>query len=251
MESLREYSQFDTVKEMDEFISKVLAHFDLKKTERELLWIIAGHSCKFIGVSFLKLASMAKAMGVSKKTIQRALKALSELGIIKRIRTLRPVRGGFGASITVICPVDLSTREEANEPAPEGTQEPKKKKEAFPFKAYSKDIKYIRQPESIDYTYLEEWLPQEFIKAVKPFVSPEEAFSLWGKVQVASKRYAPSVINVLEPAIRAFKASVLAYKARRIKKSFGGYFWGSLCGVLGVEQRRACKSGIDSSWLFN
>ncbi|MED1909083.1 hypothetical protein HUN92_23255 [Bacillus firmus] len=70
-------------------------------------------------------------------------------------------------------------------------------------------------------------------------MSPEEAFSLWGKVQVVAKKYAPAVLDLTEPAIRAFKASVLAYKFRRIKKSFGAYFWGVLSGIFAVEQRKA------------
>lgn len=146
------------------------------------------HSVKFIGVSFLKLSSMAEALGVSKKTIQRALKELSKLGIIKRVRTLRPMKGGFGASLTLICPVELSTREESNEPAPEHSHKAIGQKEAFTFKAYSKDIQYIRQQNEIDYSYITEFVPSEFLTAVKPVVSPEEAFSLWGKAQVCSKK---------------------------------------------------------------
>ncbi|MGI2718006.1 helix-turn-helix domain-containing protein [Bacillus cytotoxicus] len=253
MESLREYETFQSVSEMDEYINKVLAHIELKKTERELLWLLGGHSVKFIGVSFLKLDSMAQLLKVSKKTIQRALSKLQALGVIKRVRTIRPVKGGFGASITQICPVELSTRSEGETPEETREETTSQKKETFSFKAFSKDIKYIRQQEEIDYSYLSEFVPQEFIQATKPFMSPEEVYSLWGKTHVVAKRYAPDVLDILEPAIRAFKASVLAYKTKRVKKSFGAYFWGALQGVFGVEQRRAVagsRGGLLSwNWL--
>lgn len=138
MEKLRDYQTFDTVSEMDSYISEVLAHFELKTIERELLWLLAGHSVKFIGVSFLKLDSMASALGVSKRTIQRALKVLQEFGVIKRIRTIRPKRGGFGSALTIICPVDLSTREEAQEPAPKSPEEPTQQKRNIFFQSIFK-----------------------------------------------------------------------------------------------------------------
>ncbi|KZR56953.1 helix-turn-helix domain-containing protein [Pseudobacillus badius] len=250
MQELRQYETFESVSEMDEYISKVFTHFELKKIERELLWLLAGHSVKFIGVSFLKLDTMAEALKVSKRTIQRALKALGELGIINRVRTIRPKRGGFGSSITQICPVELSIREEAPEPAPEGIKEPSQGKETFSFKAFSKDIKYIRQEVEIDYSYLEAFgIPTQFIDTVKPFVTPEEAFSLWGKVNAVADRHAPAVINIIKPAIEAFKASVLAYKQKRVRKSFGAYFWGALVGVFAVEQRRAHTPKFFYNWL--
>lgn len=224
MEKLREYETFETVSEMDEYICKVLTHFDLKENERKLLWLLSAHSCKFVGVSFLKLSSMAEALKVSKKTVQRALTQLKELGIIKRIKTIRPVSGGFGASLTIISPLDLATREEASEPVSENASEQKNRKEAFSFKAFSKDIQYIRHQREIDFSYLTEFVPSEFIETVKPFFNAEEAFTLWGKAEACSKRYAPEVINILDPAIRAFKASVLAYKKKRVRKSFGAYF---------------------------
>nr|MDH3162331.1 helix-turn-helix domain-containing protein [Bacillus licheniformis] len=255
MQSLRDYETFETVSEMDEYISKVLAHFELKKTERELLWLLAGHSVKFIGVSFLKLDSMASALGVSKRTVQRALKVLGELGIINRVRTLRPVRGGFGASITQICPVELSTRSESETPEETKEEEPFQKKETFSFKAFKKDLKTLRQPKKkieVDYTFLEAFgVPAHFIDIVKPFVSPEEAYSIWGKAQVLAKRYAPDVTEIIEPVVRAFKASVTAYKFNRIKKSFGSYLWGAIQGALSVEQRRvnAGRGLLSWNWL--
>jgi hypothetical protein len=69
------------------------------------------------------------------------------------------------------------------------------------------------------------------------------------KVKIVAKKYAPSVFDNVEPAIRAFKASVLDYKTKRIKKSFGAYFWGTLIGIFTVEQRRAFSSNNLWNWL--
>lgn len=245
---LREYETFKTVKEMDSFISEALEALELSETERKLLWLLAGHSCKFIGVSWLKVASMAKSLEVSSKTIQRALNHLKELGIIKRVRTVRPVSGGFGASLTIICPIELSYREMAQELDSSTVAEQEKRKETFLFKAFKKDLKHLRHQGEIDFSYLVQFVPKEFIESVRPFISAQEAFSLWVKVHVASKRYAPSVANVIDPAINAFKTSVLAYKSNRIKKSFGAYFWGTLQSVLSVEQRKKNASNM-LNWL--
>lgn len=251
MHELRKYESFKSVSEMDRYVNKVLEVLELTELDRSLLRLLAGHSCKFIGVSFLKVQTMASKLGVSYKTAQRSLKRLKELEVIKRVRTLRVVSGGFGASITIISPNGLTQRKKVEKPTPEPAQGPSGRKETFLFKAFLKDLKNLRQPahdNQIDYTYLTEWIPEEFIQVVKPFVNAEEAFSLWGKVHMSSKKYAPSVQDILEPAIRAFKASVLAYKSRRIKQSFGAYFWGTLSGVFSVEQRKVHSENSSLTW---
>ncbi|MFT4417054.1 transcriptional regulator [Fredinandcohnia humi] len=253
MKQLRQYETFESVSDMDNFIGEALEVLELVELDRKLLRLLAGHSCKFVGVSFLKVQTMADTLEVSYKTAQRALKRLKDIGIIQRVRQLRAVSGGFGSSLTIIRPIVLTYRTEATEPAPEGSEKVSQKSETFFLKAFQKDIKTIRQQEELDYTYLEEFVPQEFIQTAKPFVSAQEVFSLWGKVQVVSKRVAPAVIEILEPAIRAFKASVLAYKSRRVKKSFGAYFWGTLTGVFSVEQRRRNLESLPFhyDWLNN
>ena len=250
MKELRKYQTFENVSDMDKFICEVLESIDLNELERKLLRLLAGHSCKFIGVSFLKVGSMATAMEVSYKTTQRALKRLKEIGIIKRVRTLRPVSGGFGASLTLISPIELTYRKVSEKSAPEPARKTTEKKETFSFKTFTKDLIHIRQQEELDYSYLEESLPREFIQVVKPFVNPEEAYSLWSKVQAVSRKYAPNVLELCEPAIRAFKATVWAYKLGKVRGSFGGYFWGTLSRLLSVEQRRVYKKSM-YNWLEN
>lgn len=249
MNELRKYQSFETVQGMDCFISDALEVLPLSKTERDVLWLLAGHSCKVIGVSWLKVQTIADALEVSYKTAQRALKRLKDFGIVKRVRTLRAVSGGFGASITIICPVDLTYREEPSNPDCSSIGAYKPKSETFYLKAFNKDLKELRQQAELDYSYLESFgVPARFIDTVKPFINVEEAYSLWGKVQVASKRHAPAVENIIEPAIKAFKSSVMAYKMKRIKGSFSGYFFGALSGVFSIEQRKVNKVNM-INWL--
>ncbi|KUF21977.1 Lrp/AsnC family transcriptional regulator [Bacillus sp. G1(2015b)] len=258
MNCIREYETFNSVFEMDSFISEALSYFELTEIERRLLRLLAGYSVKFIGVSFLKVASMADALEVSSKTIQRALKRLKEFGIIKRVRTLRPKRGGFGASLNIICPVALSYRSTSEEEAPEQelqeVKQASKRKETFFLKAFPKDLKELRlqTKAELDYTYLSEFVPEDFTQAVKPFLRAEEAFSLWGKAQAVARKYAPEVEELTEPAIRAFKSSVFAQKTSRIKGgNFGAYFWGALTGIFSREQRKlaATRSPLLYNWL--
>lgn len=248
MNELRKYESFASVSEMDDFLGQALEVLLLSELERKLIRLLAGYSCKFVGVSFLKVNSIAEALKVSYKTAQRSLMKLKDIGLIKRVKTIRPVKGGFGSSLTVICPIELTYRLEPVMSAPEPAHEGSVSKETFSFKAFTKDLIHLRQLTEMDYSYLEESLPQEFIQVVKPFVNPEEAYSLWSKAQAVSRKYAPDVLEICEPAIRAFKASVWAYKQGKVKGSFGGYFWGTLSRILSVEQRRSNKYSV-YNWL--
>lgn len=239
MENLIQYQSFNTIEEMDKFVENAVKCLDLCEFDAKVLRTLARYSCKVIGVSWLKTKTLADILGVSYKTVQRALQRLKKRGVIKRIRTIRPTRGGFGASVTIICPIDLTNRTEVTNQAPEPTRGGFGREDTFPFvKLFKPDIENIRQQVELDHSYLSEFVPEEFVEATKPFLNPEEVYSLWFRVLLASRKYAPLVANIVEPAIRAFKASVWAYKMRRVKKSFGAYFYGALAGIFSVEQRK-------------
>ncbi|MGE7761014.1 helix-turn-helix domain-containing protein [Peribacillus sp. NPDC097895] len=250
MNELRKYESFKSVSEMDKAINEALVSFELKDSERAVLLKLAQYSCKFIGVSYLKVSSLAEAMGVSKRTIQRSLKTLVGLGIITRIKQLRAVSGGWGSSITVInrpeSHLDLTLREKVPEPELTGTEEPTQEDETILSK--SKKSKALKERKTeLDYTYLENSnVPTTFIDAVRPFFdSAVEIYSLWRKSVSAGSRYAPDVINYDEIAVQAFKQTVFAHKLSKIKGNFNGYLYGTLRNMLSVEQRRAVEA---TSW---
>lgn len=59
MKELRKYQSFNSITEMDNSISEYLSVYKLKESEYTVLWKIASYSCKFVGVSYLKVQTLA------------------------------------------------------------------------------------------------------------------------------------------------------------------------------------------------
>ncbi|WP_408010772.1 helix-turn-helix domain-containing protein [Pseudalkalibacillus sp. A8] len=258
MRELLKYSQFDSVKEMDEAVNEALENLPLKENERRVLWKLAQYSCVYFGVSYLKTQKLADELELSKRTIQRCLKRLSEMGVITRISKFRPLSGGFGASVTVInpisCHLDLSLREDAEKQATEHTEGDTEKKETIPSQANSEKDKYnVNKEPELDHSYLDgSIVPSSFVMAVKPFInSAKEIYCLWRKVLHAGKLYCPDLIEYDEIGARAFKATVFAKKLNKIKKSFKRYFWGVLSQMMTQEQRKMVMYEKDNFLPYN
>ncbi|MDC6159390.1 helix-turn-helix domain-containing protein [Bacillus albus] len=158
---------------MDNAIDKTLKEYKLKDSERATLIKLSQYSCKFVGVSYMKNQTLADSAGYSKRTVQRALKRLSELGIITRIEQKRAKTGGYGAFICVInpfeCHLKLSSRREAEKPCEDSTEEPTEGNETIIPKA---NLQELNKRNKLDVSYLDNsHIPTDFINAVKPFIN--------------------------------------------------------------------------------
>ncbi|TKH64929.1 helix-turn-helix domain-containing protein [Bacillus cereus] len=244
MKELRKYQSFNSITEMDNSISEYLSAYKLKESEYTVLWKLACYSCKFIGVSYLKVDSLADLTGYSKRTIQRALKVLSELGIITRINQFKPVKGGYSASITVINPYEShlakSPCEESVEPTPERIEEPTSHTDTITYKTkISKDNIYVDEL-GIDHL-VAAGVPTEFASLAISYFDATKVYKLWSRFQLAARKYAPDLVDTAEVAVSGLLASVLASKAKRVR-DFNGYFYGVLAQKLSTVQRSLkCK----------
>lgn len=94
------YANFNSVHEMDETVKKY--NKKLTKPLYETLNLLKQYSCKVVGVSHLKISTMANKLDKSISTIKRHLKYLKENGYITVVNTLREKKGGKGANAYII-----------------------------------------------------------------------------------------------------------------------------------------------------
>lgn len=98
--SLYRYSQFQSVAEMDSTVK--LYNKSLKKMHYETLNLLKQYSCVHVGVSKLKIETIANALNKNARTIRRHIKLLETNGYINVIYTHRDKSGGNGANVFVI-----------------------------------------------------------------------------------------------------------------------------------------------------
>lgn len=116
--NLEEYQNFNSISEMDHNVKQF--NVLLKKTHYETLNLLKQYSCKVIGVSHIKVQTIAKQLGKSIATIKRHLKYLKDNGFISVINTFRRKSGGKGANTYVINSVeyrDAFLSKNKNEPS--------------------------------------------------------------------------------------------------------------------------------------
>lgn len=104
-EYLKEYTTFNSVEEMDQHVEKHIQehYYNLTKSERAIVFKIAAHCLAYPGACHLKVQTIADSLGISTKTVYRAIKKLESLGIIKKVNYTRG-KGGQGANIYIILP---------------------------------------------------------------------------------------------------------------------------------------------------
>ena len=81
--------QNQTVRTYRDTIRMSIKRSDVQARLITLLEILKRHSCKYVGVSFLCKNSIADIMEVSYKTVQRLMKKLVDLGMIKQVAMKR------------------------------------------------------------------------------------------------------------------------------------------------------------------
>ncbi|WP_271401148.1 replication/maintenance protein RepL [Salinicoccus roseus] len=102
--SFTDYQNFDSIKEMDETVRQFNAR--ISRVHYETLNLLKQYSCKIIGVSHLKVKTIAQALNRSVRAIHRHLKYLKDNGFITVANTSRRKAGGKGANVYIINTVD-------------------------------------------------------------------------------------------------------------------------------------------------
>ncbi|HDR8143786.1 TPA: helix-turn-helix domain-containing protein [Bacillus cereus] len=198
------FHNLSSLKDVEELNKTIRAYRDtirmsIKRTDVQsklitLLEILKRHSCKYVGVSFLCKNSIADMMEVSYKTVQRLMKKLVDLNMIKQIAMKRKKDMLQTSNAIIIQPIveEVSNKVDAKSP----TKCPTIKTKPVSLKQNIKDInkrnsnKNSNTPEeNIEQAdFVAHWVPERFVSLVSSFYSESKTIQeLWKVVRQCNK----------------------------------------------------------------
>ncbi|MET3683663.1 DNA-binding Lrp family transcriptional regulator [Alkalibacillus flavidus] len=159
---------------------------DLTPTQRDVLDVLARHSCTYKGVSFLRKNKLAELVGKSRRTVIYACNRLAELGVIEQHELRRP-RGDRRQTVNavVIQPAvqrDNDRHKADEKPAEKGDCTPELHTEETPQKTIKLPNHNIEDTgaDSAPATALAHAIPAPVFNALKPFFNANELYEVYG-----------------------------------------------------------------------
>ncbi|PEC80210.1 cytosolic protein [Bacillus cereus] len=247
-ESFHNLSSFKDVEEVNKTIRTYRDNIrmSIKRTDVQsklitLLEILKRHSCKYVGVSFLCKNSIANIMEVSYKTVQRLMKKLVDLEMIKQVAMKRKKDMLQTSNAIIIQPIveEVSNKVDAKSP----TKCPTIKTKPVSLKQNIKDINKRNSNENSNTPeenieqadFVAHWVPERFVSLVSSFYSESKTIQeLWKVVRQCNKVTNFSTGNKaftkdqeLTIGLKAIKEFVMKIKSGvKMKKGKFAYFNG-------------------------
>lgn len=247
-ESFRNLSPFIELEQLNKTIRTYTDNIrmSIKRTDVQsklitLLEILKRHSCKYVGVSFLCKNSLADIMEVSYKTVQRLMKKLVDLDMIKQVAMKRKKDMLQTSNAIIIQPIveEVSNKVDATSP----TKCPTIKTKPVSLKQNIKDINKRNSNENSNTPeenieqadFVAHWVPERFASLVSSFYSESKTIQeLWKVVRQCNKVTNFSTGNKaftkdqeLTIGLKAIKEFVMKIKSGvKMKKGKFAYFNG-------------------------
>ncbi|MGH0943336.1 helix-turn-helix domain-containing protein [Bacillus mycoides] len=251
------YCNLSTFKEVEELNKTVRAYRDIirmsiKRTDVQsklitLLEILKRHSCKYVGVSFLCKNRIAEKMEVSYKTVQRLMKKLVDLKMVKQVAMKRTKDMLQTSNAIIIQPIveEVSNKVDTKSP----TKCPTIKTTPVSLKQNIKDINKRNSNENNttpeenikEADFVAHWVPERFVSLVSSFYSESKTIQeLWKVVRQCNKvtnfstgDKAFTKDQELTIGLKAIKEFVMKIKGgAKMKKSKFAYFNGIVDNLM-------------------
>ncbi|MEK4414896.1 helix-turn-helix domain-containing protein [Bacillus sp. FSL K6-0268] len=255
--SKKTYCNLSTFKKVEELNKTIRTYRDnirmsIKRTDVQskliaLLEILKRHSCKYVGVSFLCKNRIAEKMKVSYKTVQRLMKKLVDLKIIKQVAMKRTKDMLQTSNAIIIQPIveEVSDKIDTKSPA----KCPTIKTKPVSLKQNIKDINKRNSNEN-DTTLVENikqanfvahWVPERFVSFTRSFYHESKTIQeLWKVVRQCNRfvnyttgQRAFTKEQELTIGLVAIKELVMKMKSRvNMKKGTFAYFNGIVNNIM-------------------
>lgn len=256
-----------TVRRYRDIIKLAVTRKDVQARLIDLLEILKRHSCKQIGVSYMCKNSISSYLNVSYKTIQRLMKKLEALGMIKQIATKRKSDMRQTANAIVIVP--FIVEEEVSDKTPSEMTEkcPTNKTTSISLKQNIKKIRNIdNNPQNVDksvnnyvdsdiefydYSYVSSNVPTLFIDSVRPFFNKaKDIYKLWSRLNLAARKTKVNfvVADHIDVFVKTFKETIYSYKQNKVRKDLFGFIYGAWRNKM-VELSRRFNDCDFYNWM--
>ncbi|MEK5171842.1 helix-turn-helix domain-containing protein [Heyndrickxia sp. FSL W8-0496] len=244
VDSFKNLSTFNEIEEMNitvrnykDIIKSVVIRSDVKSRLIALLEVLKRHSCKQIGVSYMSKNTIAEKMELSYKTVQRLMKKLEDLGMIRQIPMKRKSDMLQTANAIQIIP----DKSDVSDKTP-----PKKSEKCPAIKTNSNSLKQNinnKRKATVSFAqanFIASWVPEQFGKIANCFYHEAKTINEFWKVV---KQNNPIINHVegnraftdkqeLHIGIKAFKEFVMKVKSGISIKNKFGYFNGIVNKIM-------------------
>ncbi|OUA88405.1 cytosolic protein [Bacillus thuringiensis] len=194
-ESFHNLSSFTDVEELNKTIRtyRDIIRMSIKRTDVKskliaLLEILKHYSCKYVGVSFLCKNSIAHMMEVSYKTVQRLMKKLVDLDMIKQVAMKRTKDMLQTSNAIIIQPIVEEASDKVDTKSP--TKCPTIKTKPVSLKQNIKDINKRNSNQNTTLPeetikraeFVSHWVPKRFSSLASAFYSKAKTIQEFWKV---------------------------------------------------------------------
>lgn len=276
IEKFKRLAKFKNKKHLNNHYEQWLLDIKDKLTKGELQAFkrLVRFMCKFPGVATAKIATMLKANyqiegenTISRSTFERMLRKVKEWGVITIHHTIKKASDGRvkqGHSIYVFNPYNskvFSNSSTIDVPKKKKLTEHKETSFLYAANNQNNNVTDVQSLE-LDASFTASYVPEEFVKAVKPFFGTAKAIEAFYKryfaaVKKHNKKYGVSFdpAAMIDTGIEAFKQTIRALKLGTIKKDKYAFFYGTIREMLldiqvELDQNPYSQEKIEYNWLM-
>ena len=268
IEKLRPYQTHPDATSVAASVEWHIRNARLNETALRVLRVLQFRSKIVYGAAWLKLETIADVIGKSVRTVRRALRQLEQAEVIDTYFQTREKSGGDGASVFTIRPVisivranvrpSLSARVEDENPRhAEDEGSSAKGKDDSLKKHQEKNEVYTsgegEEDKPLDKSFVPDTVPAEFTDAVWPYLRDAvKVHRLYTRAIIASRQLGDYKGVRDHVAVQAFKATVFALKAGKVKTDMFAYFYGTYrsLAIADIRREAAAERGIELEAIF-
>ncbi|WP_272031197.1 helix-turn-helix domain-containing protein [Oceanobacillus kimchii] len=254
---LSEYQMFDSTQELNHHVKLHTnrKYYDMNETQRNVLQFIAMYSVKFTGACHLKTETIAQGIAKSRRTVERAIKALIDLDVIDRIHTTRAKSGGKGANIYRVLPYsdvsEVSHCENTENPRPVTENKQVEREQS------ANSISHLKPTAAAETETgttdvikrgLKHAIPAQIYSAFEPFFNGEEIYDTYGLLLRAKAKIDGLIMleDYSDRYVEAFYNAIRLYKAGKVRKLSGLLYvvWERLTAEISRQIKSGERTGV-------